>query len=71
MRKLVFGLAAIMLTIVFVSFKNRNLTTHHSALTSKDTLLYPDETHFKNIQQLTFGGDNAEAYWSYDGKYSL
>lgn len=34
-----------------------------------DTLHYPDETHFRNIQQLTFGGDNAEAYWSYDGKY--
>ncbi len=34
-----------------------------------DTLLYPEETYFKNIQQLTFGGDNAEAYWSYDGNY--
>ena len=34
-----------------------------------DTLKYEEETHFKNIQQLTFGGDNAEAYWSYDGKY--
>ncbi len=34
-----------------------------------DTLKYPDETHFKNIRQLTFGGDNAEAYWSYDGKW--
>ncbi len=34
-----------------------------------DTLLYPEEAHFKNIQQLTFGGDNAEAYWSYDGNY--
>lgn len=34
-----------------------------------DTLHYPEETHFRNIQQLTFGGDNAEAYWSYDGKY--
>jgi len=33
-----------------------------------DTLHYPEETHFRNIQQLTFGGDNAEAYWSYDGK---
>lgn len=33
-----------------------------------DTLHYADEKHFKNIQQLTFGGDNAEAYWSYDGK---
>ncbi|MBL0269407.1 MAG: PD40 domain-containing protein [Chitinophagaceae bacterium] len=33
-----------------------------------DSLRYPDESHFKNIQQLTFGGDNAEAYWSFDGK---
>jgi TolB protein len=34
-----------------------------------DTLKYPEENHFKNIQQLTFGGDNAEAYWSYDSKW--
>lgn len=34
-----------------------------------DTLHYPEETHFKNLQQLTFGADNAEAYWSYDGKW--
>jgi TolB protein len=34
-----------------------------------DTLHYPEETHFKNVQQLTFGADNAEAYWSYDGKW--
>jgi TolB protein len=33
-----------------------------------DTLHYPDEKHFRNIQQLTFGGDNAEAYFSFDGK---
>lgn len=35
---------------------------------NSDTLIYPDEKHFKNIQQLTFSGDNAEAYWSYDDK---
>ena len=29
-------------------------------------LAYPEEVHFKNIRQLTFGGDNAEAYWSFD-----
>lgn len=34
-----------------------------------DSLHYADETHFKNIQQLSFGADNAEAYWSYDGKW--
>jgi TolB protein len=31
-----------------------------------DTLRYPQETHVKNLVQLTFGGDNAEAYWSFD-----
>ena len=44
------------------------LITHNSEFLT-DTVHYPEETHFKNIQQLTFGGDNAEAYWSSDGKY--
>ncbi|MBC7383736.1 MAG: PD40 domain-containing protein [Bacteroidia bacterium] len=26
------------------------------------------EQHLKNLKQLTFGGDNAEAYWSFDNK---
>jgi TolB protein len=33
---------------------------------SADSLIYPEEKHFKSIQQITFGGDNAEAYWSFD-----
>jgi Tol biopolymer transport system component len=32
------------------------------------TIHYKKEKHLKNIQQLTFGGDNAEAYWSFDNK---
>ncbi len=36
-----------------------------------DTLHYADESHFKNVQQLTTGGDNAEAYWSYDSKHVI
>ena len=39
--------------------------------TLTDSIQYANEKHFKNIQQLTFGGDNAEAYWSYDGKYII
>jgi Tol biopolymer transport system component len=35
---------------------------------SEDTLYFEGEKHFKNIQQLTFGGENAEAYFSFDGK---
>ena len=33
-----------------------------------DSLRYPEEKHFKNLRQLTFGADNAEAYWSFDSK---
>lgn len=33
-----------------------------------DSLRYPQEKHLANIRQLTFGGDNAEAYWSFDSK---
>jgi TolB protein len=33
-----------------------------------DSLRYPEEKHLKNLRQLTFGADNAEAYWSFDGK---
>ena len=31
-------------------------------------LIFPEETHFKTMKQITFGGDNAEAYWSFDDK---
>lgn len=36
-----------------------------------DSVQYANERHFKHIQQLTFGGDNAEAYWSFDSKYII
>ncbi|RYY52496.1 MAG: hypothetical protein EOO09_21245 [Chitinophagaceae bacterium] len=39
------------------------------AVSSPDTVQYPEETHFSNVIQLTNGGDNAEAYWSYDSKW--
>ena len=34
----------------------------------KDSLIFTEENHFKSIRQITFGGDNAEAYWSFDDK---
>ena len=30
-------------------------------------VLHPDEVRLANLRQLTFGGENAEAYWSPDG----
>jgi len=39
-------------------------------VTAQQHLLeYPDEQHFKNIKQLTFGGDNAEAYFGFDNSH--
>jgi Tol biopolymer transport system component len=31
-------------------------------------VIHPDEKHFRNLRQLTRGGENAEGYWSPDGK---
>ena len=36
--------------------------------TPDDPLRDPHETHLRHVKQLTFGGQNAEAYFSYDGK---
>jgi TolB protein len=33
-----------------------------------EKLLLPNEKHLRNIKQLSFGGENAEAYFSADGK---
>jgi Tol biopolymer transport system component len=33
-----------------------------------DSMIRDGETHFAHLWQLTFGGENAEAYWSEDGK---
>ena len=33
---------------------------------SLDTLKYENEKNIRNLRQLTFGGDNAEAYWSFN-----
>ena len=36
---------------------------------ASDTLRYEKETHLRNLRQLTNGGNNAEAYFSFNGKY--
>ncbi|KAA2219318.1 MULTISPECIES: TolB family protein [Maribacter] len=42
-----------------------------SLMAGEDTLIYPEEKYFKSIRQITFGGDNAEAYWSWDDKQMI
>jgi TolB protein len=43
----------------------RKIPTAAERAPRKDLVL-PGETHFKTVRQLTFGGQNAEAYWSWD-----
>ncbi|MBO6522454.1 MAG: PD40 domain-containing protein [Balneolaceae bacterium] len=31
-----------------------------------DSLKYEEEVHFRNVKQLTFGANNAEAYWGFE-----
>lgn len=59
--------------IVMMSAYTPKFTSHNQqgSCNYSDTILFPGEKHFKNIQQLTFGGDNAEAYFSYDGKWII
>jgi Tol biopolymer transport system component len=35
------------------------------------SLALPSEKHLRNVRQLTFGGQNAEAYFSHDDKYLI
>lgn len=35
---------------------------------AQSDLRYEDEKHLENFHQVTFGGDNAEAYWSFDNQ---
>ena len=67
-RHTVAVIIVLLIVIVSISFKPVH-PTNSLHISIADTIQYPEETHFKNVQQLTFGGDNAEAYWSYDGKY--
>lgn len=62
----------IVLLFFTLPFFITNPNVEHAKRTDADTtILYPGEHHFKNIRQLTFGGDNAEAYFSFDGKYVI
>ena len=68
------GLISIFAVWLFAA-ANSSFTLFQKAVQSSpaqdDTLRYPEEKHFRNVRQLTVGGDNAEAYLSYDDKYLI
>lgn len=61
----------VLFVFVVFSCKNEKTKTVKENGVSKqnaNALIFPEETHFKSMRQITFGGDNAEAYWSFDDK---
>ena len=45
----------------------KQVTTVKPPTAEQKDLAQPGEVHLQNVRQLTFGGDNAEAYWSFAG----
>ncbi len=73
MKRIAFAIAALIMVMIGISaFKGKiNSSVKGNTPAFSDTILFPGEKHFYNVQQLTFGGDNAEAYFSPDGKYLI
>ncbi|MDH5396822.1 MAG: hypothetical protein OEX02_01660 [Cyclobacteriaceae bacterium] len=73
-KSLFIGLSLVMM-VCLVSCKTGNekhsqeKETIKTDVTPVDTLHYDQETHLRNVTQLTYGGDNAEAYWSFDDRH--
>lgn len=58
--------------VVFVACSSGKSSSNEESQSQNldSLLLHPEEMKFlRNIKQLTFGGNNAEAYWSFDDKY--
>ncbi len=65
MNKQVKILITILVTVIQFYTYNCIAQTYNP---KSDLLRFPGELHLRNIKQLTFGGNNAEAYWSFDNK---
>jgi hypothetical protein len=63
MRKLNF----IRLILLVVCTLASSITSHGQ----QTSLALPSEKHLRNVRQLTFGGQNAEAYFSADDRYLI
>src|SRR6202049_3248052 len=44
---------------------------HGQQPAANSSVTFPQEKHLRNVRQLTFGGQNAEAYFSADDKYLI
>jgi TolB protein len=63
-----FGIYLIIMIVAAACTTTKQSILDRTYSAAMDTLRYGDEKHLRNVKQLTFGGDNAEAYWSFDNK---
>ena len=69
--RFIIPIIGLILTFISLSCESRPKTenTRTNLEPGEDTLRYEHENHLSSIKQLTFGGDNAEAYFSFDNKH--
>lgn len=69
---LAMAVAGLLAVTACKSKTNQQNETSSTDTNKKDSVVIAEkpagEKHLKNIRQLTFGGNNAEAYWSFDSK---
>ena len=73
MKKVLFIVVGLLAIIGFTAFRETGnaIPKQIISFVPADTIQFDGEKHFANVKQLTFGGDNAEAYFSFDGKYLI
>src|SRR5437763_1049070 len=60
-----------LLPLLALSLLAASISAGHSQQQSTPSLAFPGEKHLRNVRQLTFGGQNAEAYFSADDRYLI
>lgn len=71
MKKILIPVAGLFALSIMISAYTTSETNQFAEKTYTDTIHFEGEKHLKNVQQLTFGGDNAEAYFSFDNKWII
>jgi TolB protein len=68
MKKIITPIFSLVISSLVVTSCNTksNSTTDATVATDTSAVHFAQEKHLKNVRQLTFGGENAEAYWSFD-----
>ncbi len=59
-------LYSLLIVSLFACQSGKESKSNEVADKQADTLRYAQESHLKNVKQLTWGGNNAEAYWAFE-----